>query len=180
MTIPFLGKRKVYPTKKDLEKLLQCSDIDHPPSLAEMEQPTLNQLNELDTGSVAFIYEEGKTGVRFTENLSHNFGKFKFALNPEWRGNTQLSPISCLKYVFISHFSENNERSLKLEIVGWKGKASVRSYVPKNDRIHYLRLLGADTSKYEVNKFEVKREGEATTVKEEKDINELKEESERT
>ena len=78
MTIPFLGKRKVYPTKKDLEKLLQCSDIDHPPSLAEMEQPTLNQLNELDTGSVAFIYEEGKTGVRFTENLSHNFGKFIF------------------------------------------------------------------------------------------------------
>ena len=45
-----------------------------------------------------------------------------------------------------------------MEIVGWKGKASVRSYVPKNDRIHYLRLIGGDTSKYEVNKFEVKRE----------------------
>ena len=45
-----------------------------------------------------------------------------------------------------------------MEIVGWKGKESVRSYVPKSDRIHYLRLIGADTSKYEVNKFEIKRE----------------------
>ena len=50
--------------------------------------------------------------------------------------------------------------SIKLEIVGWKGKASVRAYVPKNDRIHYLRLIGGDTSKYEFNKFEAKRETE--------------------
>ena len=49
------------------------------------------------------------------------------------------------------------DSNLKLEIVGWKGKASVRAYVPKNDRIHYLRLIGGDTSKYEKNKFEVKR-----------------------
>ena len=48
--------------------------------------------------------------------------------------------------------------TLKVEIVGWKGKATVRAYVPKNDRIHYLRLTGGDTSKYEKNKFEVKRE----------------------
>ena len=47
---------------------------------------------------------------------------------------------------------------MKLEIVGWKGKSSVRAYVPKNDRIHYLRLIGGDTSKYEKNKFEAKRE----------------------
>ena len=66
MTIPFLGKRIVYPTKKDLETLLLCSDIDHPPSLTEMQQETLNQLTELDTGSVAFIYQEEKTGIIFT------------------------------------------------------------------------------------------------------------------
>jgi len=116
MTIPFLGKRIIYPTKKDLQTLLLCSDIDHPPSLTEMEPETLSQLNALDTGSVAFIYEEKQTG--------------------------------------------NDLPSIKLEIVGWKGKASVRAYVPKNDRIHYLRLIGGDTSKYEFNKFEAKRETE--------------------
>merc|ERR1719203_1340267 len=46
---------------------------------------------------------------------------------------------------------------LKVEFVGWKGKTSLRAYVPKNERIHYLRLLGCDTSKYEKNKFEERR-----------------------
>merc|ERR1712060_677190 len=78
---------------------------------------TLKQLTALDTGSVAFIYEEKQTEI--------------------------------------------SEGSIKLEIVGWKGFASVRSYVPKNDRIHYLRLLGFDTSKYELNKFEARRVTEA-------------------
>ena len=40
--------------------------------------------------------------------------------------------------------------------MGWKGKASIRAYVPKNERVHYLRLIGADTSKFEVNKFQVR------------------------
>ena len=49
---------------------------------------------------------------------------------------------------------------MKLELVGWKGAQSLRAYVPKSERIHYLRLVGADTSKYETNKFEVRRENQ--------------------
>ena len=30
--------------------------------------------------------------------------------------------------------------------------------MPKNERLHYLRLMGADTSMWEVNKFEEKKE----------------------
>ena len=30
--------------------------------------------------------------------------------------------------------------------------------MPKNERLHYLRLVGADTSMWEVNKFEEKKE----------------------
>ena len=72
MTIPFLGKRVVYPTKKDLQTLLLSSDIDHPPSLSEMEPHTLNQLTALETGSVAFVYEEGKQGISSLKiNLDH-------------------------------------------------------------------------------------------------------------
>merc|ERR1712141_409771 len=66
MTIPFLGKRMVYPTKKDLQTLLLSSDIDHPPLLTEMEPDTIRQLEALETGSVAFIYEERKDlGMHF-------------------------------------------------------------------------------------------------------------------
>ena len=53
-----------------------------------------------------------------------------------------------------------DEKTLRINLVGWKGKASIRAYVPKNERVHYLRLIGADTSKFEVNKFQVKRDEE--------------------
>ena len=44
------------------------------------------------------------------------------------------------------------------KVVGGKGKASVRAYVPRNDRLHYLRMIGEDTSIFETNKFEEKKE----------------------
>ena len=55
-------------------------------------------------------------------------------------------------------------------ILGWKGKNSLRAYVPKNERVHYLRLIGADTSKYEKNKFQERRANNETSV----DIDEMK------
>lgn len=47
---------------------------------------------------------------------------------------------------------------MPVEFVGWKGKTSVRAYVPKQDRLHYLRMIGEDTSIFETNKFEEKKE----------------------
>merc|ERR1712079_851216 len=47
---------------------------------------------------------------------------------------------------------------MPVEFVGWKGKTSVRAYVPKNDRLHYLRLMGEDTTIFESNKFQEKKE----------------------
>ena len=58
-------------------------------------------------------------------------------------------------------FSSDGKTVLKLEMVGWKGKKSVRAYVPKMDRIHYLRLVGGDTSKFETNKFQNRRDAAA-------------------
>ena len=42
----------------------------------------------------------------------------------------------------------NNPYPLKFEMVGWRGTMSLRAYVPIHDAIHYLRLLGADCSKF--------------------------------
>ncbi|KAL2733787.1 tRNA (cytosine(34)-C(5))-methyltransferase isoform X1 [Vespula squamosa] len=46
---------------------------------------------------------------------------------------------------------------LKLQLVGWRGTMSLRAYVPIHDAIHYLRLLGADCSMFEKNKFKENR-----------------------
>lgn len=41
-------------------------------------------------------------------------------------------------------------------LVGWKGSHSIRAYIDINESIHLLRLLGANISKFEVNKFSLK------------------------
>ena len=79
MTIPFLGSRIVYPTKKDIQTLLLSSDIDHPPSLTEMEPQTFDQLNALETGSVAFVYQDTKGNFLniCCKNFNHLHGNLK-------------------------------------------------------------------------------------------------------
>ncbi len=47
-----------------------------------------------------------------------------------------------------STLMECYDEELHIVIVAWKGKTSVRAYVAKCDRIHYLRLCGADVSKF--------------------------------
>merc|ERR1719495_1547496 len=117
VTIPFLTKRIIRPTRNDMQVLLLKNDIELPPDLTEMEESTQAQLNALNTGSIALLYEE-----------------------------------KC---------DDSTKPSIRLEMVGWKGKKSVRAYVPKNDRIHYLRLVGGDTSKFETNKFQDRRDKNA-------------------
>ncbi|XP_077274417.1 tRNA (cytosine(34)-C(5))-methyltransferase Nsun2 isoform X2 [Temnothorax americanus] len=53
--------------------------------------------------------------------------------------------------------TDNRLNRLNLQLVGWRGIMSLRAYVPTCDAIHYLRLLGADCSKFEKNKFEENR-----------------------
>ncbi|XP_055544299.1 tRNA (cytosine(34)-C(5))-methyltransferase [Wyeomyia smithii] len=52
---------------------------------------------------------------------------------------------------------------LELNVVGWRGAKSLRAYVDQHDTVHMLRLLGADVSKYEKNKFEEKKEAADAT-----------------
>lgn len=123
MTIPFMTKRIIRPTRKDLEVLLMSSDIEKPPEHDQLDAETQKQIVGVDTGSVALVFEE-----------------------------------------------KREDYNIKLEFVGWKGKSTLRAYVPKNERVHYLRLIGSDTSKYEKNKFEERRakgEEEEEEVKEE-------------
>lgn len=46
-----------------------------------------------------------------------------------------------------------DEENIKLNVVGWKGGRSLRAYIDLNESIHMLRLLGADVSAFEVNKY---------------------------
>lgn len=52
---------------------------------------------------------------------------------------------------------EGTEKPLKLQMVGWRGTMSLRAYVHVHDAIHYLRLLRADCSMFEKNKYKENR-----------------------
>lgn len=56
------------------------------------------------------------------------------------------------------------ENDFTLNVVGWRGAKTIRAYVDLNDSIHMLRLLGADVSRFEINKFEKKKELEAAAA----------------
>lgn len=47
-----------------------------------------------------------------------------------------------------SSCSDGGILPLSLVMVGWRGAKSMRAYVSVSDCVHYLRLCGADVSKY--------------------------------
>ncbi|XP_065095378.1 tRNA (cytosine(34)-C(5))-methyltransferase [Ochlerotatus camptorhynchus] len=75
----------------------------------------------------------------------------------------KLGPGSCvLQY---------RDDDLELNLVGWRGTKSLRAYVDQHDTVHMLRLLGADVSKYEKNKFEDKKEAESEKAADDDEAN---------
>ena len=84
------------------------------------------------------------------------------AVDPATTRRLEELPTGCIALVYEGPSEDGID--IKLELVGWKGKASVRAYVPKQERVHYLRLVGGDTSKYEKNKFEERRKEDAAAA----------------
>jgi len=135
-TVPYIKARCVHPALPDLTILLSSDDMEKSPEIKDLTPEFQAELNELSTGSVAFIYRD---------------------------------PGS----------------DLELEVVGWKGKDTVRVYVPRNDRLHYLRLVGGDLSKFDVNKYKNKSSKNNASHEEESgvstagaEVSEINEESE--
>lgn len=59
------------------------------------------------------------------------------------------------------------DAEITFQVVGWKGVKSLRAYLDLNDSIHLLRLLGADVSRFEVNKFVTKSDQDAMDIQNE-------------
>uniref|UniRef100_A0A336KDT8 tRNA (cytosine(34)-C(5))-methyltransferase n=1 Tax=Culicoides sonorensis TaxID=179676 RepID=A0A336KDT8_CULSO len=77
----------------------------------------------------------------------------------------QIEPGSCILTY------ETDE--LNLIVAAWKGVRTVRAYTEVNDAVHNLRLLGADVSQYEQNKF--KKIESVEKINEDQPESELKE-----
>lgn len=69
----------------------------------------------------------------------------------------EIAPGSCL-------LSYKEDDDFALTLVGWRGTSSLRAYTETSDSVHMLRLLGADVSKYVVNKFQKAKDGAAAAA----------------
>ncbi|KAM4027069.1 RNA cytosine C(5)-methyltransferase NSUN2 [Anomaloglossus baeobatrachus] len=63
-------------------------------------------------------------------------------------------------------------------LCGWRGKTSIRSFVPKNERMHYLRMMGVEVFKNQETTEKASAEPERQQETEEMDVSFLKEEEE--
>lgn len=50
--------------------------------------------------------------------------------------------------VILMYTGDSCGDKFKIELCGWKGKNTLRCYVPKVERAHYLRMCGVDVSEY--------------------------------
>lgn len=57
----------------------------------------------------------------------------------------------CCILVINLHTNGQDEMPLILPFCAWKGKTSMRAYIAKNERIHFLRICGFDVNEEGIN-----------------------------
>ena len=75
MTIPFMSKRIVKPTLKDLEVLLLCNDADMPPEHSQLAEDTRAQINAMETGSVGLGKKQVHNALELEKNCNFKSAK---------------------------------------------------------------------------------------------------------
>lgn len=57
-------------------------------------------------------------------------------------------------------FSNPAEPQCPIQLCGWRGKTSIRAFVPRNERLHYLRMLGVEVFRDKQGLKQKKTDGE--------------------
>ncbi|CAG9131518.1 unnamed protein product [Plutella xylostella] len=123
-------------TVSDLVLVLQNDDPSSPPDVARFSEHTqalVKDFGEMTVSDLVLVLQNDDPSnppdvARFSEHTQALVKDFATG--------------SCI----LEYTDESSELSLTL--VGWRGVHSLRAYTATPDTVHYLRLLGADYSKY--------------------------------
>lgn len=63
-------------------------------------------------------------------------------------------------YHFLLFVSNPAEPQCPIQLCGWRGKTSIRAFVPRNERFHYLRMLGVEIFRDKPGLGQKRRDGE--------------------
>lgn len=64
------------------------------------------------------------------------------------------------------------EPQCPIQLCGWRGKTSIRAFVPRNERLHYLRMLGVEVFRDKQGLEPTHRDGEKEGRGQEKELGE--------
>uniref|UniRef100_A0A3Q2DII7 tRNA (cytosine(34)-C(5))-methyltransferase n=1 Tax=Cyprinodon variegatus TaxID=28743 RepID=A0A3Q2DII7_CYPVA len=79
-----------------------------------------------------------------------------------------LNPFICaivLKY--LPNPNNPSEPQCPIQLCGWRGKTSIRAFVPRNERFHYLRMLGVEVFRDKQGVGQKRKDGETKEKQEE-------------
>lgn len=63
-------------------------------------------------------------------------------------------------YHFSLFVSNPAEPQCPIQLCGWRGKTSIRAFVPRNERFHYLRMLGVEVFRDKQGLGQKRRDGD--------------------
>lgn len=144
---PFIRPESIIETTfEDMKKLLLQDNV----PFADLSPEVRTKVEPLGTGSCILVHRY-KMNDRHTDSSNPN--SVPHSSNP----NSVSDAVSSDP----TREQDGTLDTITVPICGWKGKFTLRPYIAKNERIHFLRLIGVETKESEDEwkaKFEAKQE----------------------
>uniref|UniRef100_A0A8C7XLF4 NOP2/Sun RNA methyltransferase 2 n=1 Tax=Oryzias sinensis TaxID=183150 RepID=A0A8C7XLF4_9TELE len=127
-----------------------------------------------------------RVGVNDIKVLLTQENPFLSKLEEDAHAQAKQMGMGSVVLKFIPNPDNPTEPQCPIQLCGWRGKTSIRAFVPRNERLHYLRMLGVEVFRDKQGLGQKKEEGapqewkgvEGEKEKEEDDAAEVEKEAE--
>uniref|UniRef100_A0AAX7TLD2 tRNA (cytosine(34)-C(5))-methyltransferase n=1 Tax=Astatotilapia calliptera TaxID=8154 RepID=A0AAX7TLD2_ASTCA len=99
-------------------------------------------------------------------------------LEDEAHAQAQKIGMGSIVLKYIPNPNNPGEPQCPIQLCGWRGKTSIRAFVPRNERFHYLRMLGVEVFRDKQGLGQKRSDGEKDGKEEAEDAAEKDEEQE--
>ncbi|KAM9838835.1 RNA cytosine C(5)-methyltransferase NSUN2 [Aulostomus maculatus] len=99
-------------------------------------------------------------GVEDIKVLLTQENPFLSKLGDDAHAQAKKMVMGSIMLKFIPNPANPAEPQCPIQLCGWRGKTSIRAFVPQNERFHYLRMLGVEVFKDKQGLGQKQRDGE--------------------
>uniref|UniRef100_A0A3P9ML37 tRNA (cytosine(34)-C(5))-methyltransferase n=1 Tax=Oryzias latipes TaxID=8090 RepID=A0A3P9ML37_ORYLA len=100
-----------------------------------------------------------RVGVNDIKVLLTQENPFLSKLEEDAHAQAKQMGMGSVVLKFIPNPDNPTEPQCPIQLCGWRGKTSIRAFVPRNERLHYLRMLGVEVFRDKQGLGQKKEEG---------------------